>query len=109
MRLKAFAREANALDDTTEFYVIGAADSLTGSIRHNQWLSERRSKAAYNQLINNYGMNANQLIQVHAGGIVEYEPREQNRMAMIIQKTPVTQEIVERWMRRAKERLENQR
>ena len=38
-KLQKFAKEVNVLDDTIEYYVIGAADSITGSIRHNQWLS----------------------------------------------------------------------
>ena len=104
-RLEDFAKEARQLDDTTEFYIIGAADSITGSIRHNQWLSERRAGVAYNALVNDYGINANQLIQVFAGGITEYDPNENNRMAMVIQRTPITEEIVERWRRRSTERL----
>ena len=104
-RLEDFAKEARQLDDTIEFYIIGAADSVTGSIRHNQWLSERRAEAAYNMLVNNYSLNANQLIQVHAGGIDVYDPKENNRMAMVIQRTPITEEIVERWLRMSRERL----
>ena len=50
-KLQKFAKEVNNLDDTIEYYVIGAADSITGSIRHNQWLSERRCEAAYNILV----------------------------------------------------------
>lgn len=104
-RLEDFAKEARQHDDTVQFYVIGAADSLTGSIRHNQWLSERRSEAALKMLIDNYGMNASQLIQISVGGITEYDEKEDNRMAMIILKTPITEEIVERWLRRSKENL----
>ena len=98
-------KEMKTLDDTLEFYIVGAADSLTGTIRHNQWLSERRSEAAYNMLVNNYRVNANQLIRVNAGGIDVYDPKENNRMAMVIQRTPVTEEIVERWLRMSRERL----
>lgn len=104
-RLEDFAKEARQLDDTVEFYIIGAADSLTGSIRHNQWLSEKRAGVAFNALVNDYGVNANQLIRVFAGGITEYDPNENNRMAMLIQRTSVTEEIVERWKRRSQERL----
>lgn len=104
-RLEEFSREARHLDDTIEYYIIGAADSLTGSIRHNQWLSERRSDAAYNMLVDNYGMSGNQFIKVFAGGINVYDPQENNRMAMVIQRTPVTEEIVERWERLSRERL----
>lgn len=104
-RLEEFSKEARKLDDTIEFYIIGAADSATGSIRHNQWLSERRSEVAFKTLVERFGINSNQFIKVFAGGIMEYDPQENNRMAMIIQRTPVTEEIVERWTRKAKERL----
>ena len=104
-RLEDFAKEARQHGDTVQFYIIGAADSLTGSIRHNQWLSERRSEAAFNMLVDNFGMNGNQLIRVSVGGITEYDPKEDNRMAMIILKTPVTEEIVDRWLRRSKSNL----
>jgi outer membrane protein OmpA-like peptidoglycan-associated protein len=107
VRLQEFAHDASVLDDTIEFYIIGAADSLTGSIKHNQWLSERRSEAALNFLTKNLGMSRNQFVRVSAGGIMEYKIKEQNRMAMVIQKTPITEEIVDRWLRRARERLRN--
>ena len=104
-RLEEFAKEARKLDDTVEYYIIGAADSVTGSIRHNQWLSERRCEVAYNTLVKTHGLSENQLIRVNAGGINVYDPKENNRMAMIIQRTPVTEEIVERWLRMSRERL----
>ena len=87
-----------------KFYIIGAADSVTGSIRHTQWLSEHRSKAAFDMLVE-LGMSANQLVPVSIGGIMHYEPKENNRMALVIQRTPITEEIVERWRRQSKERL----
>jgi outer membrane protein OmpA-like peptidoglycan-associated protein len=104
-KLQDFANEANSLDDTIEFYMIGAADSLTGSIKHNQWLSEQRCGAAHQMLVKNFGMSENQLIRVHAGGINDYTPQENNRMVLVIQRTPVTEEIVDRWIRMSKERL----
>lgn len=108
-RLQLFAKQAISLPDTIEFYMIGAADSLTGSISHNQWLSERRCNAAYNMLTENLGVSSNQLIQIHAGGINEYTPQENNRMVLVIQRTPVTEEIVERWLRMSRERLEKEK
>ncbi len=108
-RLQEFSKKALSLADTIEYYMIGAADSLTGSIVHNQWLSERRCEAAYNMLTDNYGLSGNQLIKIHAGGINDYTPQENNRMVYIIQRTPVTEEIVERWLRMSKERMERVR
>jgi outer membrane protein OmpA-like peptidoglycan-associated protein len=99
-RLQNFAKELNALDDTVEFYIVGAADSATGTIRHNLWLSERRCEAAYNMLVDHFGVDGNQLIMVPVGGITDYDPQENNRMAMVILRTPVTEEIIDRWMRK---------
>ena len=99
-RLQHFARKMKQLDDTLEFYLIGAADSLTGSIPHNQWLSGKRCGVTYNMLVKDFDVDPNQLIQVPVGGITEYEPQEYNRMAMLILRTPVTEEIVERWTRK---------
>ena len=97
-KLQKFAKEVNNLDDTIEYYVIGAADSITGSIRHNQWLSERRCEAAYNILVNDFNVSSNQLLLMPVGGIMEYDPQENNRMALIIQRTPQTEAIVNKWM-----------
>ena len=104
-RLQEFAKEMHRIDDTIQFYLIGAADSVTGTIRHNQWLSEKRCQAAYNMLVNEFRVSGNQLIMVPIGGITDYEPKENNRMAMIILRTPVTEEIVERWLRKRTDRL----
>ncbi len=101
-KLQNFAKIMNNLDDTVEFYIIGSADSITGTPRHNQWLSERRCEAAYNMLVDHFGANANQLILVPVGGIMEYEPQENNRMAMVILRSPATEEIINRWMRKRK-------
>ena len=104
--LQEFAKKAILLPDTIEFYMIGAADSLTGSIVHNQWLSERRCEAAYYMLTEHYSLSGNQLIKIYAGGINDYARQEDNRMVLVIQRTPVTEEIVNRWLRMSRERLE---
>lgn len=98
-RLQNFVKKINELDDTLEFFIIGAADSITGTIRHNQWLSERRSEAALHMMVENFGADANQFILVPAGGIMDYDPPEYNRMAMVILRTPVTEQIIKRWIR----------
>ena len=101
-RLQNFAKELNAMDDTVEFYIVGAADSATGTVRHNLWLSERRCEAAYNMLVDHFDVDGNQLIVVPVGGITDYEPQENNRMAMVIMRTPATEEVIERWMSKRK-------
>ena len=37
------------------------------------------------------------------GGIMEYDPQENNRMALIIQRTPQTEAIVDKWMKKYKD------
>lgn len=96
-RLQNFAKELSQMDDTVEFFIIGAADSVTGTISHNQWLSERRCEVAYRALVNNYHADPNQLIMVPVGGITEYEQEENNRMALVILRTDKTEEIIRRW------------
>ena len=98
-RLRKFAKEMNQLSDTLEFYVLGAADSLTGSKRHNDWLSEHRCQAARDALVKTYGVNPNQLILVPMGGITAYEPKEVNRMAMVILRTPEVDAVIRKWTR----------
>ena len=87
------------MSDTLEFYVLGAADSLTGSKRHNDWLSEHRCQAARDALVKTYGVNPNQLILVPMGGITAYEPKEVNRMAMVILRTPEVDAVIRKWTR----------
>lgn len=103
-RLQNFVKEMKLLDDTLEFYIVGAADSLTGTIKHNQWLSERRCEAAFNMMVDHFDADPNQFIQVPVGGIMEYEPQENNRMALIILRTPETEAIVNRWLRQRERR-----
>ena len=98
-RLQRFAKSMNRMSDTLEYFIIGAADSLTGSKRHNDVLSDQRCKAAYNALVKDYGANGNQLTLVPVGGITAYEPKEDNRMAMVILRTPEIEAIIQKWTR----------
>ena len=98
-RLRKFAKTMERAPDTLEYYIIGGADSLTGSRRHNDWLSEKRCKAVYDVLVNDYGADRNQLIMVPVGGITAYEEQEENRMAMIVIRNKEADEIIEQWSR----------
>ena len=98
-RLRRFAKVMEQAPDTPEYYIIGAADSLTGSKRHNDWLSEKRCKAAYDVLVNDYGADPNQLTLVPVGGITAYEDKEENRMAMIVFRSKEADEIIAQWSR----------
>jgi len=96
-RLRQFTKKMQRLPDTLEYYIIGAADSATGSVRHNQWLSEKRCQAAFNSLVNDYGADPNQLTMRPVGGITVYAPDEDNRMVIVILRTDEVDETLERW------------
>ncbi|MBR1799426.1 MAG: OmpA family protein [Bacteroidales bacterium] len=101
-RLQHFARDINNAADTLEYFVIGAADSLTGTPRQNMRLSERRCRAAHDMLCTQFGVSSSQLLLVPVGGITDYAPQENNRMVLIIQRTIETEAIVQRWVERRK-------
>ncbi|MCR4659694.1 MAG: hypothetical protein K5650_05310 [Bacteroidales bacterium] len=99
-RLRNFAREImNGPYDTCEFYVVGAADSLTGSIPHNWVLSDNRSEVVRDMLIEKFGMDGDKLILNPVGGITVYEPKENNRITIVILKTPETKAVIDKWPR----------
>lgn len=58
--LKAVA-DAIKADPNTKYVVTGYADSQTGTPELNAKLREARAKAVYNILVNNYGVNPDQL------------------------------------------------
>lgn len=94
-KLQAFMSRIEDIRDTTEFYIIGAADAETGTPRINMRLSEQRCKAVHKHLVSHYEMYDSQLADAPMGGVAGYG--ERNRMSMIIVKTPAIQSIVERW------------
>lgn len=99
-KLEDLAREVKDISDTARFYVIGAADSLTGSARHNQRLSERRCKTVADMLVKQCGIKRENIEIIAVGGVMQYDTKENNRMAMVIQDTPETRNIVDRWIER---------
>ena len=52
----------------------------------------------YKRLVDDNKVNKNRLIVTPLGGITDYEPQENNRMGMLILRTPETEEIVNRWL-----------
>lgn len=99
-RLRNFASEIQSSRyDSCDFYVIGAADSLTGSIPHNWDLSDNRASVVRDILIKRYGMKPEQLVLYPVGGITVWETKEYNRMTLVILKTPETKAIIDKWPR----------
>jgi len=68
-----------------KFRLIGSADSYTATPAYNQQLSMRRCEAVRDWLVNEYGVNPDQLILDPIGGIDRYRPPYVNRMVIIKQ------------------------
>ncbi len=67
--LGSFAGMIKDLDPETSYVITGYADAGTGSKARNEKLSKARAEAAYNCLVNEYGVNPEQLKIDHKGGV----------------------------------------
>lgn len=52
-----------------KFAVCGYADVQTANAKHNEMLSDKRAEAVYNVLVNEFGVNPEQLEVEHFGGV----------------------------------------
>lgn len=52
-----------------KFSVIGYADKYTGNDRINTPLSKNRAQQVYDMLVNEFGVDKNQLVIDHKGGV----------------------------------------
>ena len=86
-RIARMASVIKAFPDN-QFLIIGSADSKTGTIKRNDFLSHERADTVYNQLVHRYGVNPAQLQRVYLGGILDYEPYQLNRATVIIMNHP---------------------
>ena len=62
--------------------VSGYADSATGSVEHNQWLSEQRAETVAAEL-ENMGLSRSQIKTQGLGGVDTLSPIEFNRRATV--------------------------
>ena len=69
----------------TKYLVCGYADKQTATPAHNLMLSENRAKAVYNALVNEFGVNPEQLVMDYKGGVdyMFYNMKELSRCTMI--------------------------
>ena len=69
----------------TKYLVCGYADKQTATPAHNLMLSENRANAVYNALVNEFGVDPNQLVKDWKGGVdyMFYNMKELSRCAMI--------------------------
>lgn len=68
-----------------KYLVCGYADKQTATPEHNQMLSENRCKAVYNMLVNEFGVDPDQLVMDWKGGVdyMYYNEKELSRCVMI--------------------------
>ena len=67
--------------------------SKTGTVKRNEFLSHQRADVVYNYLINNYGVNPDQLQREYPGGILDYTPFQLNRSTVIIMDHPYVRKV----------------
>ena len=69
----------------TKYLICGYADKQTATPAHNLMLSENRAKAVYNTLVNEFGVNPDQLVKDYKGGVdyMFYNMKELSRCTMI--------------------------
>ena len=68
-----------------KYLVCGYADKQTATPPHNMMLSENRANAVYNALVNEFGVDPNQLVKDYKGGVdyMFYNMKELSRCVMI--------------------------
>ena len=69
----------------TKYLLCGYADKQTATPEHNLMLSKNRVEAVYNALINQFGVNPDQLVTDYKGGVdyMFYNEKELSRCCMI--------------------------
>ena len=69
----------------TKYLVCGYADKQTATPEHNLMLSKHRVEAVYDALVNQFGVNPDQLVTDYKGGVdyMFYNDKELSRCAMI--------------------------
>lgn len=92
MKIEKMAHIMNTYPDM-KFILIGSADSKTGTVKRNEFLSHQRADVVYNYLINNYRVNPDQLQREYPGGILDYTPFQLNRSTVIIMDHPYVRKV----------------
>ena len=90
MKIDKMARIMKAYPNE-KFILTGSADSKTGTVKRNIFLSHNRADIIYNKLVSEYGIPEEQLRREYLGGILDYKPFYLNRCTVIIMDHPVVQ------------------
>lgn len=101
MKIDKMARIMKAYPDH-KFLLYGSADSKTGTVKRNEFLSHRRADVIYDQLVYKYGIPESQLERFYLGGILDYTPFELNRATVIIMDHPTVKKAFEEMKQQGK-------
>ncbi len=68
-----------------KFIVTGYCDKQTGSVEYNEKLSQKRAETVYNTLVNEFGVDKDQLIMDHKGGVdyMFYDAAKLSRVTIV--------------------------
>lgn len=77
----------------TKYILIGSADSKTGTVKRNIFLSHVRSDVIYNSLVTEYGIDSTRLSREYRGGVLDFIPFELNRCTVILMDHPYVRRI----------------
>ena len=100
MRLRNFAEIVKNSDEDTKYFIVGAADSATGTEKINNELSIKRCKAVYNKLVKDYGVYPGKLEMRPLGGIDEYGKNELNRLGLAVRVDAKMAAIVDKYSKK---------
>lgn len=78
-----------------KFILIGSADSKTGSVERNIFLSHHRTDTVFHKLVYEYGIDPNRLQREYRGGILDYMPFPLNRCTVILMDHPYVRSLFE--------------
>ncbi len=87
MKIAKMARIMKAYPNR-KFILYGSADSKTGTVKRNTFLSHNRADVVRNRLIIEYGIPEKQVRCEYLGGIKDYDPFILNRTTVIIMEHP---------------------
>ena len=94
VKINRMAKIMRAYPEET-FLLIGSADSKTGTVQRNDFLSHNRADVVFNALVNQYDIDPSRLERVYLGGILDYDPFELNRTTVIIMNHPTVKAAFE--------------
>lgn len=83
VRVRYMAEQMKSYPDM-KFTIMGYADNATGTAEYNQMLTQKRAENVYKMLVEEFGVNANQLTVEAKGGVANmFESNSLNRVVIV--------------------------